>query len=235
MRLAIVGAQNVGKSTLIQAIKKFWPMYESPAKTYRDVIAEKKLTINKDGTFENQKIIQDAICDIAQEYASKTHVVHDRSILDNAIYTFYLADKVLSEGNNVDDDYMTNMIVITRETLKLYDIIFWLPINPNIKMEESNDNPNRSTDIQYQQDINTLFESVYDSYRAGEGVLFPLEDSPAMIKLEGLDLNAKIDELKLYINPEGNLLETEKSVFSELEQMYDEAKLLKQVKSGSNS
>ena len=235
MRIAVSGAQNVGKSTLIQAIKKFWPMYEKKKKTYRDVIAEKKLTINKDGTFENQKIIQDAICDIAQECASKTHIIHDRSILDNAMYTFYLADKVLSEGKTVDDDYMTDMIVITRETLKLYDIIFWLPINPNIKMHESNDNPNRSTDVQYQQDIDTLFASVYDSYRAGEGVLFPLEDSPAMIKLEGQDLNAKIDELKLYINPEGNLVETEQSVFSELEQLYDEAKLLKQVKSGNNS
>ncbi len=45
-----MGAQSVGKSTLFEGFLDQWPMYKRPETSYRDIIEEKKLKINKKGT-----------------------------------------------------------------------------------------------------------------------------------------------------------------------------------------
>ena len=83
MRLAIIGAQGTGKSTLINEILREWPMYSIPEKSYRDIVAEKNLPLNETGTLESQMIIRDALIDMALENAGKQHTVHDRCTIDN--------------------------------------------------------------------------------------------------------------------------------------------------------
>ena len=56
-KIGIIGTQCVGKTTLVQDMKERWPMLESPVRTYRDLIKEKKLPINKRGTKERQEFI----------------------------------------------------------------------------------------------------------------------------------------------------------------------------------
>lgn len=223
MRIGISSCQNNGKTTLVQAIQKLWPMHKTPEKTYRDLIKEKNLKLNETGTQESQEIIREALRQCAIDNSKEKYIVHDRTILDNLAYSVYL-----SERGQLSDDFLADSINMTRDTLKMFDIIFWLPLNPNIKIIEQE---NRSTNEEYRQDIDFIFETMINTYKESAGLIFPLEDCPAVIELTG-DLNEKLSTLKMYLNDDGDLFETEKSVFAELGELYDQAKLLSEVKKG---
>lgn len=208
---------------MVKAIKQLWPMYKTPEKTYRDLIKEKDLAINESGTQESQEIIREALRQCAIDNKDEKYIVHDRGILDNLAYSVYL-----SERNQLADDFLADSINMTRDTVKMYDIIFWLPLNPNIKLVPQE---NRSVNEEYRQDIDYIFETMIETYKKGSGLIFPIEDCPAVIELTG-DLNEKLKTIREYINDHGDLVETEKSVFSDLSELYDQAKLLGQVKEG---
>lgn len=222
MRIAVVSTQNNGKTTLVNAFKKFWPAYSSPEKTYRDLIKEKGLKLNTSGDLESQRIIRDSLCDTAFNNASEKNVIHDRCILDNIVYTLYLAEKGLID----DAAFVADSINICRETLKVFDIVFWLPLNPDIKIIEQE---NRSSDPVFREEIDAIFDGVYDSYVKSLGLVFPLENSPCMIKLEG-DLNQKIEEIRNYLDADGELIETESSVIESLSNIAEKMDILKQVR-----
>jgi len=227
MRIAVVGAQCVGKTTLVDTFKSYWPMYKSPEKTYRDLVKEQNLTLNESGTMSSQVIIRDALADLAMSNAGKTETIHDRCILDNLVYTFWLAErnKFLEKESEIDD-FIAQSILITKECLKFYDIILWLPINPNIPIEESE---NRSSNESFREEINNIFYGVHETYKKNAGVIFDKEDQPAFIVLEG-DLDQKISYMKEYIGSDGKLIETTTSVLGDLENVYDELALRGQLK-----
>jgi hypothetical protein len=220
MRIAVVSTQNNGKTTLVDVFKKMWPMYKSPEKTYRDIIKEKNVPVNEQGTLEGQKIIQDALAEQALLTSTEKYSISDRIILDNLVYSLWLADKGKLGNDTVTGDFITKSILLTRETLKFYDVIFYLPLNPNIVIEDINDQRlvKRSIDPSYRIEIDELFQSCYEMYKTGNGVVFPTTDCPAVIELTG-DLDDKIKTIKEYINDNGDLFETEKSVLSEADDM----------------
>lgn len=227
MRIAVVGAQCTGKTTLVNTFKSYWPMYKSPEKTYRDLIKEKNLVLNESGNMDSQKIVRDALADLAMSNAGQEQTIHDRCILDNLVYTFWLAEhNKFSEKEGEIDDFIAQSILMTKECLKFYDIIFWLPINPNIPIEESE---NRSQNESFREEIDNIFYGVHESYKKNAGVIFDKEDQPAFIVLEG-ELDKKISHIKEYIGPDGKLIETTSSVLGDLENVYDELTLRGQLK-----
>jgi GTPase SAR1 family protein len=198
MRIAFMGAQSVGKSTLIEGFLDQWPMYKKPETSYRDIIEEKKLKINKKGTEKSQKIILDALIDEVQQ-SSKTgnkYNVYDRCVVDNIAYSLWL-----NANKKVSDNFIVECKTIAAESLKLYDIIFYLPIHKDIKVEEKK---NRETDLQYRQEIDNIFQALVTSYEKSTGRFFPLSDCPAVITLDKHPL-ARLDQIKLYINEHGNM------------------------------
>ena len=64
-KIGIIGTQCVGKSTLIEDMMLQWPQLSRPDKTYRDLIKEKNLPINKNGTKESQGLILDYLVEEA--------------------------------------------------------------------------------------------------------------------------------------------------------------------------
>ena len=143
MRIAICSTACNGKTTLINEFLRKWPMYKTPEKTYRDLIKEKNLQLNSSGNIETQTIIRDSLVDQAIENVDIKKRIDDRCILDNIAYTIWLA-----ENKKINDaDFVANSINICRETIKLYDIIFWLPLNLNIKLNNEN-NENRSVNAE---------------------------------------------------------------------------------------
>jgi hypothetical protein len=222
MRIAVVSTQNNGKTTLVDAFKHFWPKYITPEQTYRELIKTQKLNINQTGTLASQKIIRNSLIDQAQQNVDIRYRIDDRCVLDNIAYTLWLADK----GRIDDSTFIAESIIMCRETLKLYDIIFWLPLNDNIKMEDGKSD--RDMDEKFREEIDSIFQAVYDGYLEQDGILFDKEDQPPMIILTG-DLDEKIATLKEYIDDEGDLIVTEQSVLAGLEELYDQAQLLKEV------
>lgn len=226
MRIGISSTQCNGKTTLLEAFKAKWPKYKSPDKTYRDLIKEKGLSLNELGDMESQKIIRDSLCDTALNNAAEKHMIHDRSILDNIAYTLWLAEK----DKIKDANFVADSINLCRETLKFFDIIIWLPLNPDISVSDSN-NENRSTDETFRMEIDAIFDGIFTSYQQGSGLIFPLEDSPCMLKIEG-DVSQKIEEIAQYLNADGDLIETEESVIEQLTELAEKFDLLNQVKNG---
>lgn len=223
MRITVTGAQNVGKSTLVNAIKAYWPMFSQPEKSYKDAVREKNLPINESGTLESQTIIRDYLVDIALANAGKKHTVHDRCILDNLVYTLWLDEH--GKLGEKSTDFITSTIHLHRECMKFYDIVFWLPINENIILEEKEQ---RSTSKEYQKEIDNIFYGIYEEYKKNTNVFFDKENQPAFIVLEG-DVDQKIEQIRQYIDADGNLIETTHSVLGDLEHEYDKMCLSKQV------
>jgi len=197
MKIAFMGAQSVGKSTLIDEFLKKWPMYTKPSKTYRDVIEEKKLKINKKGNEESQKIILNALVDEVQGCISteEKNVIFDRCVIDNIAYSLWL-----NAASKVSDDFIRYSKTIAAETVKLYDIIFFLPVHEDIKVTAKK---NRDKDLQYREEINNIMEALVASYEKSTGKFFPLADCPAVIRLDAHP-NVRCDQIMLYVNESGN-------------------------------
>lgn len=236
MRIAICSTQCNGKTTLVEAFKKNWPMYKSPEKTYRDLIKEKNLNINRNGDVESQAIIRDALFDQAHQMADQKFSIVDRNLLDNMVYTMYLAQKEEDKLLHIEDDderasamtfsvdFIHDSIKMCREAMRKYDIIFWLPLNSGIKLDDIS-NPNRDTDAQFRTEIDNIFQSLYENYqKTGTCIFFDPTDQPAIIPLHG-DVVDKLQTISQYIGEDGNLVQ-EESILASLEQEYDKLQLL---------
>lgn len=197
MKIAFMGSQSVGKSTLIQEFLTRWPMYSLPKKTYRDLIQEKKLKLNRKGTEESQRVILNALIDEVQGCLStgETNVVFDRCVIDNIAYSLWL-----NANGKVSDDFIRTSKTVAAETLKLYDIIFYLPIHESIKLTPKK---NRDKDETYRVEIDNIIRALVTTYEKSTGQFFPLSDCPAVITLD-MHPNARCEQIKLYVNESGN-------------------------------
>lgn len=209
MKIAVVGSQNTGKTTYISDFVKKWSMYKTPEKTYRDIIKEKNLSINENGTEESQKIILDALVDQAIEYSKKDFVILDRSVLDNLAYTSWL-----NLYEKVSDKFLDQTRLIVRETLKLYDILFFLPLTKFSNIEIKEDGL-RSIDPVYRQEIDTIFKAFQESYNKGDGRVFPKDDSPAFIEIFG-NPEERIKMTEFYLQENGTPFGEDQSLISDI-------------------
>jgi len=199
MKIAFCGAGAVGKTTLINQMIQRWPMYKRPTRTYRDIIDEQKLLVNKEGTTDVQKTILSALVEEAQLAAASgdEFIVFDRCVVDNIAYTLWHAGYG-TEG--FDDKFLKESKDIARAALHYYDIIFYIPIRNEIPV---NERENRETDLIFRTEVDNIFKALITSYENGTGAFFPLEDCPAVIELMGPP-DLRLPQLGLYIKESGN-------------------------------
>lgn len=198
MRIAITGPQNSGKSTLIEEFLKEWPMYKRPTKTYRDIIKEKDLPLNKQGTKESQKEILNALVDEAQFAAASEDrfVVFDRCVVDNIAYSLWHYAK---ETPGFDAEFIIDSKTIAAFALKHLDIVFYVPARKEIPIVSRE---NRDTDETFREEIDNILDSMIASYEQNTGAFFPREDCPAVIRLDGPP-DMRLPQMKLYIKSSG--------------------------------
>jgi len=204
VKIAIVGAQATGKTTLIEEFLKQWPMYKRPEKTYRDFIKEQNIQLNKEGTKESQKAILNALVDEVQQ-ASATddkHIIFDRCPVDNIAYTLWHYAK---DTPGFDAEFIIDSKTIAALSLKHIDVIFYLPVRKEIPITSKE---NREVDELYREEIDNIYESLVNSYEKNTGAFFPLEDCPAVIRLDGPP-DMRLPQMKLYIKDNGNFFDDE--------------------------
>jgi hypothetical protein len=212
-KIAIVGTACQGKSTLIKDMIARWPQLSSPEKSYRDVIREKGLVINKDGNEESQMVILNVLVDqIMATYEGKK-IVFDRCPLDNLIYTLWLNAK---HPERMSDKAVEKTIDIVRESLKMLDAIFFIPITSTHKVPIV-PSEQRAVDPEYIEEIDNLFKAVIRTQKLGVGKFFPVEDCPPVIEVFG-DRETRIKMLELYINSDCEFVGGDESVMNELAQ-----------------
>lgn len=128
MRAAVMGTASTGKSTLVKAFLKKWPMYKTTAKTYRDILTDNNLQHSSNTTVETQLLILDWMTRTLDENVDEKHVVYDRCPLDNLVYTLHA-----NERNIISDEVTAATIDIVKASLKKLDIIFWIKYDPDRK------------------------------------------------------------------------------------------------------
>ena len=199
MHIAIIGAHSTGKSTLIEKFLEQWPMYKRPNKSYRDIIKEKNLNLNKQGDKESQKIILNALVDEVQlaSTSDDNHVIFDRCPIDNIAYTLWHYAK---ETPGFNSEFVMDCKTIAALSLKHVDVIFYIPVRKEIPITPRE---NRENDDVFREEIDNIFDSMVASYEKNTGAFFPIEDCPAVIRLDGPP-DMRIPQMRLYIKDNGN-------------------------------
>jgi len=202
MKIAFMGTQCNGKSTLIKEFIKRWPMYKEVKSTYRKLIKTGKVTNNEEGTADSQKAILNAIIDDTQNATAKgdDFLVFDRCVIDNIVYSLWLNEK-----GKVSDEFIMDTKHIAFQAIKMFDIIFYIPLREEITIVPKK---GRALDPIYRQEIDNLFRAVVGTYEKNQGIFFPREDCPAVITLEGPP-DLRIEQIPMYIKPSGKFFHEE--------------------------
>lgn len=196
-KIGIIGTQCVGKSTLIEDMMLQWPQLNRPEKTYRDLIKEKKLPINKKGTKESQETILNFLVDEAMANYGKKKMIFDRTPLDNLAYSLWLFDKQTPE---VDEEFIDKTVSIVRNAMKFYSVLFYIPLcAENDVMITSKEQ--RDVDPIYRGEIGVLFDAFYKAWESGRSRFFDNSDTPPIIPIYGNPLE-RIAMVQMYINKE---------------------------------
>ena len=199
MKIAFIGPHASGKTTLIEEFLKKWPMYKRPVKSYRDIVTEQSLPLNKTGTKESQKAVLNALIDEAQLAAAsgEEFLVFDRCVVDNIAYSLWHYAKGTEDFTR---EYIIDSQALAALTLKHYDLLFYVPARPEIPLSERE---NRETkDVGFREEIDNIFKALISSYEKNTGSFFPVEDCPAVITLEGPP-DMRLPQIELYIKENG--------------------------------
>lgn len=205
MRIAISGAQNTGKSTLIKDFMTVWPMYQTPGKSYRDILKEQNLPHSTETSRATQLTILKYMTTLQKNFKNTDYVIFDRCPTDCLVYTLWAYEKGLGD---IDDAFVSFVIKETKESLRNLDIIFYVPATDNIDIVEDGF---RSTDIQYRAEIDTIFQTLFDQYQKQNDVFFPKDDTPGIIHVTG-SRQQRLVEIGKYINEHGNIYGEESSL-----------------------
>lgn len=178
MRIAFSGSANTGKSTLIDAFLKRWPMYTTPVKTYRDIIKEKNLPHSSNTSGETQLLILNWMMEELSKTTKESKVVFDRCPWDNLAYTLHA-----NALGKISDEVTAATISFVKESMKDLDIIFWLKYNPDIKIVSDGF---RETDKDYIVQTDQIFNGLFEQYMENleNDVFYPREDCPAIICID---------------------------------------------------
>ena len=197
MKIAFVSTHSNGKTKLVEDFLQRWPMYKRTEFQYRDAIKDKKLKLNQKGDKKSQKIILDAMIDEIQSASASSDefIVFDGCIVENVAYSLWLNSQGLGK---VDDDFINDSRVIINQTVKQFDLIFFSPLREEIKLGRKVCDEN----ISYRKEINYILDAMVSTYDKNKGIYFPVNDCPAVIRLEGPP-DLRVEQLHLYIKNNG--------------------------------
>jgi nicotinamide riboside kinase len=153
MRIAIVGAQGTGKTTLLNKIKESGILDDSYVfmdEIVRSLVRKKNIKINEEGDYESQLLILQTHQANALNHS---HMVTDRSCVDAEAYALYNHSK-----GYFTEEEMNEFEEIFLSTLVLYDKVFFLPVEFDIVSDNF-----RSTDKSFQKNISDIMEGLLEA------------------------------------------------------------------------
>lgn len=205
--ISVSGTQCIGKSTFIEDFIAQWPMYKTSDKTYRDVIKQNNLKVNRETTKESQRLILEAIVEDIQAAKKSDFVIFDRSPIDNLVYSLWAYEK---NKGDIDNDFVADCIKISRECIRKLDVMFLIPISKqnNVKLVEDS---LRDVDPTYRKEIDNIFQGLKSLKEKGDDVFFVKDDSPPFIEIFG-DREERISLCQLYLKEDGTFYGEEDSM-----------------------
>jgi hypothetical protein len=207
MKICVSGTSCIGKSTFIKDFLEKWPMYSTPPFSYREMAEKNNIKINKLGDLEGQRTIRDILIQQIEDTKDQTHVIYDRGPLDNLVYSIWHNFK---NKGGVDDLFIEQSIAKTKEAIKNYDIIFFMPITKSHTVDIVDDNL-RDTDPEYRKEIDNIFKGIIKTYHDQKDIFFDMSDTPAIIEIFG-NREERIQIASLYISNNGSITESDQSI-----------------------
>lgn len=147
MKIGIAGAQSVGKTTLLNALRserhlKGFAICDEVTRRVKSY----GLPINEDGTNVTQRLImQEHIVNVFMY----DDMITDRTVLDGLVYSSYLYKK-----NKIDAATMKFVRSVYNKVRPQYDHLFY--ISPEFDIVDDGE---RSVDVQFRNEIVETFES----------------------------------------------------------------------------
>ncbi len=195
MRIAISGTACQGKTTLLNDFLKTYNTYDTPDTSYRQIIVDDKHS--KETNVDTQWKILDFMSEQLTSYRADDNVIFDRCPLDNIVYSLWCHERGV-EG--FDREYIDKSIALFRETMKLLDIIFFIPVT-RVATIEIEGKEQRETDAQYIKEIDNIFKAMYQQWLQPESTFFEKDDRAAIIEIFGSP-QERMHMIKLYIDPD---------------------------------
>jgi hypothetical protein len=222
MRIAISGTACQGKTTFINDFIKYWPAYNRSQESYRKVLKDEKLNINKKVDKDGQWKILNCLIDDIQKTEKGDKVLFDRCPLDNLVYSLWSEEKQTSD---IDKEFINKCIPLVQESMRAIDIIFFIPITraAPVKLEIKE---NREIDKEFIEEVDNIFKAIARNLMSNGVCPFMKEDDrPPMIEVFG-NPEQRIEMCKLYIDNQGDLIDEGKSILdsdnlSKMEQLLN--------------
>lgn len=159
MLCAVIGTQNVGKSTFVRDFLKELEVFSSPTIDYRGIVLSRGLKLNREGNAYSQNVLFNFILKDTLNYAAQSiNTILDRSIIDAHVYTIWLY-RNRKENSGVTIQDIENQFSVIVENIGKYDRIFYIPLDKcdDIEIE---DDKFRDTDPQYRKEVDEIFKEV---------------------------------------------------------------------------
>jgi hypothetical protein len=135
--------------------------------------------------------------------------IFDGCVTDNIAHALWFHSK---EVKGFDASYIIDAKTISAVTLSMFDVIFCVSYRPEQKKGE---------DDLFVQELSNISEALITSYEKGTGAFYPLEDCPAVIRLEGPP-DMWIPQISLYIKEDGSCFgEKDGSLLSGLDDLLE--------------
>lgn len=188
---------------------KTWPMYKKSTESYRKVIKEEKLKINKEVNQDGQWKIMNCLIDDLQKTEKGDKILFDRSPLDSLVYSLWSNGKGCSD---IDDEFIKKCIPLVRESMKFLDIIFFVPITKAapVKIQQK---ATREIDRLFIEEIDHIFKAITFQANQNKSPFFDPADRPPIIEVFG-NPEERIQMIKFYLGTDGDLIESDESVLS---------------------
>lgn len=189
MKIAIIGTQCTGKTTLIKKIKESSILDESYVfidEIVRTLVKKNNIKINEEGDYESQLLILQTHYDNA---LNNENMITDRSCVD--AWSYALHNHMKGFFTEKDMGVFNELFL---QTLKMYDKIFYIPVEFDIVSDDF-----RSLNKSFQKDIENIMEYI-------------LEDASVnFITLKG-DIETRLQTFKDNISEKKNNISTKDSL-----------------------
>jgi hypothetical protein len=151
MRIAVVGAQNVGKTTFVKDFVAKFSNYITPNVSYRDIVLTKGLKINQETGEESQAAIMQFIYNLISENKDE-NIIFDRCLIDNYVYSHcaYLKGAISGEFIEVSKETMFSH-------LQFLETIIFIPVSLAVELESDK---LRDTDKKFIDTVNRTFVEI---------------------------------------------------------------------------
>jgi thymidylate kinase len=212
MRIAISGAQCMGKSTLIKDFLAEWTSYKTPEKTYRDILIESELPHSSSTTKKTQQAILDFQVKQLEATRKSDKIIIDRCPLDNLVYSMWAYHHGVGD---IDFNFIKKCVPVVRDSFKHIDIIFYIPITRAVKTPDIEEDGMRDANPFMRVEIDNLFKVFAMENRDNpKSNYFNADDRPPIIETFG-DRHERIQIMKLYLDADGDSMDPNGSLFND--------------------